>query len=531
MGNTTTTQKLITKTQPDTGHTSSIVESKLPCPDPECGSSDGYHTYSDGHGYCFACKKTFNNKSLNDTGNFTYEYLSHWNISDATFRKYGVKTKIDVGGKPVSVGFVYPNKAVQVRKLSEKEFYTIGDISHAGLFGADVFTGGGGKHVVVAEGAKDALSLYEALPYIPVVAVQSASTALRDCTVCRSWLNEYENICFALDNDQPGREALAECARLFDYNKVSVLRYRRKDANEHLEHGEAEELRQLFTNARRYLPDNIVSSFDEFKAILTGVDPIGVPYPYPTLQSMTLGMRPYESVLITAQEGVGKTEFMHTLEYQVLKETDYNVAAIFLEEPKRDHLRALARLELGLPVHLPEAATNEQILLAVQGLVGCDDRFHLYSHFGSDDPKILLDTIRFLVCARRCQFVFLDHITMVVAGLAGEDERLALDFFSTRLEMMVKELGFSLILVSHVNDNGLTRGSRLISKNCDVRIDLARDVEALDEETRMTTFTKISKNRPPGGKTGPSGLLVFDPSTGRYKEKEITQDVEGFING
>ena len=70
-----------------------------------------------------------------------------------------------------------------------------------------------------------------------------------------------------------------------------------------IEYGEAEELRQLFTNARRYLPDNIVSSFDEFKAILTGVDPIGVPYPYPTLQSMTLGMRPYESVLITAQEG------------------------------------------------------------------------------------------------------------------------------------------------------------------------------------------------------------------------------------
>jgi len=67
-----------------------------------------------------------------------------------------------------------------------------------------------------------------------------------------------------------------------------------------------------------------------------------------------------------------------------------------------------------------------------------DDRLFLYSHFGSDEPDIFLDTVRFLVTACQCGVVIVDHITMVCSGLSGEDERRALDYISTRLEMMVR---------------------------------------------------------------------------------------------
>jgi hypothetical protein len=39
-----------------------------------------------------------------------------------------------------------------------------------------------------------------------------------------------------------------------------------------------------------------------------------------------------------------------------------------------------------------------------------------------------------------------------------------LSYFSTRSEMVVKELDFGLIMVSHVNDLGQTRGSRFITR-------------------------------------------------------------------
>jgi twinkle protein len=107
---------------------------------------------------------------------------------------------------------------------------------------------------------------------------------------------------------------------------------------------------------------------------------------------------------------------------------------------------------------------------------------------------------------------------MAVSGLAGEDERRALDYLSTRLEMMVKELDFALIIVSHVNDFGQTRGSRYISKIADIRIDATRDVLAHDASARNTTYLSVSKNRF-SGMTGPAGKLIFNPATYTYTEE------------
>jgi twinkle protein len=106
---------------------------------------------------------------------------------------------------------------------------------------------------------------------------------------------------------------------------------------------------------------------------------------------------------------------------------------------------------------------------------------------------------------------------MAVSGLAGEDERRALDHLSTRLEKMVKELDFSLIIVSHVNDFGQTRGSRYISKIADIRIDATRDIVNPDSGIRNTTKLFVSKNRF-CGRTGPAGTLIFDPTTYTYSE-------------
>src|SRR5258708_2985392 len=73
------------------------------------------------------------------------------------------------------------------------------------------------------------------------------------------------------------------------------------------------------------------------------------------------------------------------------------------------------------------------------------------------------------------------------------------------------ELEFALIVVSHVNDEGLTRGSRNISKIADIRIDLTRDIKSSDPIIRRTTHLMIAKNRF-CGRTGPAGQLLFDPA-------------------
>lgn len=498
-----------------------IVEKELPCPKP-CGSSDAYFLYGDGHGHCFSCgyhyfpKKEF--IELNDI--FTYEYLNFRGIDALTFKKYGAKTKIDSDGKPISIG--YPHREAgtfKVRELEAKKFSYVGQVNR-GCFGVDKFTAGSHKYVIITEGYEDALSCYQACR-VPAVSVQSSSTAAADCAVDRAYLNSFERIYLAFDADERGREAAASVAKLFDYSKVYELKFpggNRKDANDFVQVGLSQELLNLFHNAKKYLPDTIVSSFVDFNKIIRETPKVGIAYPFPTLTYMTYGIRTGETVLITAQEGVGKTEVMHAIEHKLLTETDDAVGAIFLEEPKRRHLQALAGIHLQRPVHLPDCGVpDEEVFSAVQKVVKQDDRLHIYSHFGSDDPEHILDTIRFLVSARACRYILLDHITMVVSGLGGENERRALDYLSTRLEMMVKELDFGLLLVSHVNDDGLTRGSRNISKICDIRVNLYRDITSSDPIIRRTTNVLVGKNRF-CGRTGPAGQLLFDPATYTLKE-------------
>jgi twinkle protein len=473
--------------------------------------------YDDGHGFCFSCSEyTPSATSINIQ--HTIQSMPDWRgITSNSYQQYGVKAEVNSDGEIRSIKFPYDKSGTKVRLYREKGFYTEGKIE--GLFGRDRFAPGSHQSIIITEGELDAISCWQTTR-IPSVSVRNAATGFNDARADQQYLDSFQRIYLAFDSDGPGQELVRTVAKLFDYNKVYHVRMSpRKDANEFLVLGQINELATVIKNAKRYLPDTIVSSFSDFKKILSTNPTTGVPYPWTTLNSMTYGMRTGESVLVTAQEGIGKTEFMHALEYQLLQQTNDPVGAIFLEEPKKRHLQAIAGIHVRCPVHLPDQSwSNDEIHRALQEAIKEDERLLVYSHFGSDDPDSLLDTIRFMVSGRGCRFVLLDHITMAVSGVQGlEDERRKLDYLATRSEMMVKELDFGLIIVSHVNDYGQTRGSRYISKIADIRIDLHRDITSTDDLTRNTTHVKVSKNRF-SGRTGPAGRLLFDNKTFTFSE-------------
>lgn len=508
--------------------TSKLIKAHLPCP--SCDSSDAYSEYDDGHGYCFSCLQYFKSKEeLISEDTFTYEYIPIRGLSKEALSFYDIKTKINIEGKPVSLGFRYPNGNYKIRLLDRKEFYSKGSTTKAGLFGQDRFSEGSNKYVVITEGEFDAVSIWQVLK-LPAVSVSSSATAYADCVYSRSWLSSFERIYICFDTDRPGQQATERVAKLFDFHKVYILKLSRKDANEYLQHGEAEELRNIWWNAKQYKPESIISSLNEFEDALRKPPTPSIPYPFQKLNEMTYGIRTGESVLITAQEGIGKTEIMHAIEYSILTGSKENVGAIFLEETAKRHLQALAGLHLRTPVHLPAYdGSIDQTVRAVEEIVGGDNRLFMYTHYGNESSELLLDTIRFLVTACGCRYILLDHITMAVTGSATEDERRELDYLSTRLEMMVVELDFSLIIVSHVNDDGRTRGSRNISKICNTRIDCYRELLDNDDIIKRTVTFVVSKNRF-GGKTGSAGAAIFDIDTYSWKEADndncirITED-------
>lgn len=519
----------MTKTVLEGKSLSKIVDRHIPCP--SCTSSDAYCTYDDGHGYCFSCEYFKPSKEEFLLNDYTFEYLPLRGVTKDTFRHYGCQTKIDASGRPVAIGFVYPGGGVKSRKIGEKDFHWTGD-HKPGLFGLDKFASGSRKSITITEGELDACSLYQCIKQ-PVVSVQSSVSAVRDCSADFAYLSGFERIYLAFDGDAAGRAATAAVARLFDHGKVYHVRFsNRKDANDYLQVGETSELLNIWHNAKPYVPDNIVFSFEDFQKALSEPKKEGVPWPFPTLNKMTYGIRPGEVVLLKAPEKVGKTSLMHAFLHNILKVTDDNVAAIFLEEPKHRLLQSLAGLTLGRPVHLPtDPCTPIQVLDAVKSLVKKDERLHIYDNFGAMDPDVFLDLVRFLVAGRNVKHVFFDHISIGCSVGHETDERRVIEYLANRLEMLVKELNFSLIMVSHVNDNGQTRGSHYLTKVADITIDASRNTMALDEQERRTIHLSIPFNRFCAS-TGHAGDITFDPVSYRLAELEPqgTNDNERYPN-
>lgn len=456
--------------------------------------------------------------------NYSFEYLPWRGVTSETFKFYDVKTKVTPEGIPVALGFRYGNGRTKVRLLAKKDFRTVGTLaSDKGfLFGSDKFPPGSAKAITITEGELDACSVYQLLgSKYPCVSVSGASTARSDCTKDWDYLNSFDRIYICFDNDAPGQRATQEVASLFDFNKVYHVKLTRKDANEYLVAGATKDFLGTWYASKRFLPEGIISQYSEIERIIDEeTKKESVSYPFQKLQSMTYGIRTGEVVLIKAPEKIGKTEFIRAIEYHLLKTTDANIGVVHLEEGKSRMIKGLAGYELGVPCHLPDSGvSNEDIKKAFKTATGRDERLHIYTHFDSDDPDTIINTIRFMAGPCGCRYIFLDHLSQLVSGLEDGDERKTLDYISTKLCQMVEDLDFTLFVISHVNDDGKTRGSRYIAKVADLVLSLSRDILNPSEEIRNTTSITCEGNRF-GSITGPAGELWFDFGTFKLTEKK-----------
>lgn len=502
---------------------SNWLKTDQPCP---CGESrDAYAIDAKGHGFCFNGVCTQPNRWPDgpkvEMTDKTFQVVPWRGLTRETMEFYGIRTEVE-GETPVALHFSYPNGRTKIKyrdpdRVPRYQLYGEQRTNNGRLFGKDRFPAGSAQAITVTEGEMDAPSVYQMMgSKYPAVSVSSSSSAKNDCIADHDYLDSFEKIYLAFDTDEPGQKAMQEVAALFDFNKIYVVAMdpALKDANKYLQDGRAAEFSKTWWNSKRIMPEGVISSFSEFDKLIDddGEKP-SVPYPMSRLQTMTYGIRNGELVLLTAQEGIGKTEIFRYLEHHLLKTTKDKVGIIHLEESQPRMLKGLAGYELKSPAHLPDSGvTKQDIKTALRTLTGADERIHIYSHFGSDDPNVILNTIRFMVTVCGCRFIFLDHITMVVTGLLNDDERKQLDYISTKLAMMVEDHDFSCFLISHVNDDGLTRGSRNISKVADLHIHLDRDLTAPTLELRNITKLTVRKNRF-AGKTGPAGMLQFDPGT------------------
>ena len=230
---------------------------------------------------------------------------------------------------------------------------------------------------------------------------------------------------------------------------------------------------------------------------------------------------------LTAGSGVGKSAIVREIAHHLIQSNE-TVGMIMLEEnPKRTAL-GLMGIHLNKPLHLSREGTNdEELRQAFAATVG-SGRCYLYNHFGSTDIDNLVSRVRFLARGCGCNWIVLDHLSIVVSGLGDGDERRLIDNAMTHLRTLVEETGVGMFLVSHLRrpegDRGheqgaktslsQLRGSHSIAQLSDMVIGLERDQQG--KNPNVTTL-RVLKNRF-SGETGEAGYLLYDRDTGRLSE-------------
>jgi twinkle protein len=449
-----------------------------------------------------------------------FDYRPWRGIPRRVLEFYEVKTKL-LNGKEFEIAFPYGDDAVKVRPFDGKAFRCVGKFKDAGMFGQDKFDPGSKQSITICEGEPDALSAYEMLreKSACVSLKTGAASAYSDAVNNYEYINSFSKIYLCFDNDKAGQDAIRSLQGLFDFRKVYHVKFhKRKDANEYLVNGDADEFEQVWLAAKRFAPDNIINSFSDIeKSLETSADDRLGTYPFPDLTSRLYGLHAGEVIVVKAPEGVGKTEFNRATEHHLLKTTEHPIGIIHLEEDNGTTVKAIAGYELDCPAVLPDCGLSKQDILDGYKRAVRDDegRVHIHASFDIEDEEAFLGNIRFLVSALGCRFIFLDHITWLATGLADDDERKKLDRLSQRLKLLAKELRFCLVEISHVNDDGKTRGSRNISKVANTVISLDRD---LLSGSNVISFM-VEKARL-GGRTGPAGQAWFNRHTGKLEAQE-----------
>ena len=519
----------------------------IPCP--QCGSSDANSLYSDGHTFCFRCYT----HTHGDSPEVNHTHSVH-NVrlqgSAGRLQSRGISEKTAEFYKTYKDGdvlrhyyFDSSGKVVGAKvRTKDKQFRCEGEVSS--LFGMQNFPvttkikkANFTKTLVITEGEMDAMSIYEAQPnYYAVVSVPNGAAAAKKAIQKNyEYVTTFDKVILCMDDDEAGRKAAEEAAGVLPPGKAFIgFLGDYKDASDALQAGDTQAIRDLLSfNHQQYKPDGIVEAKNLLDVITTPSPPSDHDYPFQGLQSKLHGIRYGELVTITAGSGIGKSSFCRDLATNLLNKGE-RVGYLALEESNRRTALGLMSAAVGRSLHLGEH-THEELTAAFDATVA-NWNLYLFDGFGSYDPDVIYNRIEYLASGLDCRVVFLDHLSILLSGLDG-DERKMIDTTMTKLRSLVERTGISLFLVSHLRRTtsdvnheegarvtlGQLRGSASIAQLSDACIALERDQQSGSKSG--STTVRVLKNRY-SGEVGVACQLSYDLSTCKFNETQAEPEFD-----
>jgi len=520
-----------------------------------CSSSDANAVYSDGSTYCFSCKASSQAGSHETTVEFnvvqtqlSLEEIALLpvepirNVSKKVLYNAGVKVEYDQDRNVMS--HFYPitiNKKIKAYKkriVATKDFRVVGKAEVPELF--NQVNCGRYKNLVITEGEIDCLSVLEMLTkakaqFDVVSIVNGAQSARRNIASNLDFVNKYEKVFLAFDNDEPGAAAATDAAHVIKPGKAHIVNSIYKDANDALCKEQSDTYLKSIWGAKVYKPDNFVSGEKIWKAFKERSEVKSIPYPdcLKGLNDKLFGMRLGEITLFTSGTGSGKSTVVKETILNLLDKTEDKIGLISLEESIGDTATRLIGMSINKNIRFPDDVTEEEARKGYEKVFK-DERLILLDHQGSVQDNSLLDRIEYLA-ALGCTYLILDHITIAVSeGIDGTTGNEAVDKVMSSLLKITKRYNIHLTLISHLRksssegksfEEGIMpnldsiKGSGSIKQISFDIIGFARNMMATEKSERSIVKFAVLKSRF-SGDTGPCGQASYNINTGRLNYNE-----------
>lgn len=518
-------------------------------------NEDSDEVYNDA--FCFSCHKYFNKDQLEENGVRMQEPVVKqqvevdfsdieaiscrgWKdrgITSITSAKYGVHTEVE--DKYEVVSRHYPitcdGKVVGYKKRTiPKTFIGIGNTKATNeLFGQSVFQSGQ-KYLVVTTGEEDAMAFAEVLRsgkdsteyWTPCVSVTAGDgSIIKQFKANYEYISSFEKVILAFDNDEPGQRYVEEAARLLPHGKAFIAKFPRdvKDACDLLKSGRGSELKQVFWKAEAFSRVDVIhleQMWDDFEQ-----EDSNVKIPFPPAWShlndmMNGGCERGEITVVGALTSIGKSTIVSNLVYHLIENTPFKVGAMYLEGTKREVVRDLLSLDMGVNLRTTDRSSLDMNQLKKRFTEGLakKDKFVFVDHNGSIGTDEIFDKFNYLAKAEGCDVIIIDPIQ---AGVNSSDNAAIISFMDTLLKF-AKETNTCIIAVSHMkkpsedNPHAVSEyqllGSSSINQIAFNTILISRDKMNADPIKKSATKLQLVKCRRTGD-TGEAGWLRYDHQT------------------
>ena len=521
---------------------------------PKCGSSDALsYKEGDDFGYCFSCGgssklngsttnvRKEDNLSVNFNSISTFEIRGHRDrqIPKKIMEAFDVRCSYNEQGEVDAYFYPYKSATGEVVAYKErqlpKKFFVHGNFDKSvGYFGPAESTSG--PRLVITEGELDALSVAQAQVETsgkiwPVISLASASQ-VKVMIQHIDFLRKFREVVLWMDNDEAGKKAEAEIAKIVGFDKVKVVRHPEKDASDVLVKLGSKAVVDAIFNAQAYSPAGIVRGEAVWEALMARKDIKSVPYPQPLagINDKVAGMRMGEITLFTSGTGSGKSTVIKEIVLDLLAKTEDMIGMVSLEESIGDTAEKFVGMALRKNIRESEVSPEE--LRKGYEEVFSNQRLVLLDHQGSVSDESLVNKLDHLALLG-CKYIILDHITIAVSeGAKGKTGNEAVDSVMSDLLKLTKKHNIWLGVISHLRKGDKPfeegnlptiddiKGSGSIKQISFDIIAFARNLVAESDVERNTIKFRVLKSRFTG-RTGDAGTATYNINTGRLTGNNI----------